>query len=157
MDAPRARQGDLLAGGPGVVASIWVCNVCGFMPLYYDQDLTMGASAGSASRAGQEPDQIQAFQDEVNTHSVSEVRFALHQIGTHPLRGNETSTGSTGHGKVKDGQPVAGVRVRHFGGQYHFQITEVSGENFAYDILSMSPESFVGFRAALLDVLRRRA
>jgi hypothetical protein len=67
----------------------------------------------------------------------------------------ETSTGSTGHGKVKDGQPMAGARVRYFGGEYHFDLTEVSGENYAYDMFSMSVESFLGFAAAMLDLLRK--
>jgi hypothetical protein len=98
---------------------------------------------------------IEAFQNEVNTHTVKEVRFALHQVGTHPLRGTGTSTGSTGHGKVKDGLPTAGVRVRHFGGEYHFDITEVSGDNYAYDMFSMDAESFSGFATALLDLLRK--
>lgn len=98
---------------------------------------------------------IEALQAELNPCTPQQVRFALHQVGHHPLRGSEKSdSGVTGNGRVANGQPVAGVTIRHFGGRYNFRLTEVTGEIYSWDELSMSDSSFSGFVAAVRDILR---
>jgi hypothetical protein len=99
---------------------------------------------------------IAAFESEMNMYTVKEIRFALHQVDKHPLRGEEKSNdASTGDGKVKDGQPTPGVRVIDDGDRIHFQITEVSGDHYGWDRFTMTPGSFTGFAAAMHDLLRK--
>lgn len=99
---------------------------------------------------------IRAVAEEFNVHTVADIRIALHRVAKHPLRGSETSYDAvTGNGKVSAGQPVAGVRIRRDGDSYRFRLTEVSGELYSWDELSMKTTSFAGFVQAMRDLLRR--
>lgn len=92
-----------------------------------------------------------------SAHSTQQLRIALHQVGSHPLRGDETSRDAvTDHGKVKDGQPAPGVTIRWDGDEYRFRLTEVSGDVYSWDELTMSSSSFGGFVDAMRDLLRHR-
>jgi hypothetical protein len=87
---------------------------------------------------------------------VTDIRIALGQVAKHPLRGPETSYDAvTGNGKVSAGQPSAGVRIRRDGDAYVFQLTEVSGDLYSWDELTMKTTSFPGFVQAMRDLLRR--
>jgi hypothetical protein len=98
---------------------------------------------------------IRAVADEFNAYTVTQIRIALGQVAKHPLRGPETSYDAvTDHGKVSAGQPVAGVRLRRDGDAYVFRLTEVSGEVYSWDELTMKTTSFPGFVHAMRDLLR---
>jgi len=97
----------------------------------------------------------ETFETQVNRYTLKQVRDALSRVGVHPLRGESKSHSvAVGQGRVKDDQPKAGVRVSESEGQWHFELTEVNGDVYTYERLSMTPESFSGFAAALLDLLR---
>jgi hypothetical protein len=99
---------------------------------------------------------IRAVAEEFNAYTVTEIRIALGQVAKHPLRGPETSYDAvTGQGKVSAGQPVAGVRIRRNGDAYVFRLTEVSGEVYSWDELTMKTTSFPGFVRAMRDLLRK--
>ncbi len=95
-----------------------------------------------------------AIEAEFNAFTINQIRFAKHRVGDHPLRGSETSfDAATSSGKVKDGQPVQGVRIRRLGEQVEFSVIELAGDTYVWDTLAMSSASFTGFVAAMRDVL----
>ncbi len=95
---------------------------------------------------------IRAIAEEFNAYTVTDIRIALHRVAEHPLRGPETSYDAvTGNGKVSAGQPVAGIRIRRDGDSYRFRVTEVTGELYSWDELSMKTTSFEGFVHAMRD------
>ncbi len=99
-----------------------------------------------------------AIETEFNSYRRKDLRWALHHVGEHPLRGTEKSYDAvTGSGKIKDGEPVAGVRIRRDGDSYRFRLLEVSGENYSWDEITMKTTSFAGFVHAIRDILARNS
>jgi hypothetical protein len=97
-----------------------------------------------------------AIETEFNSYRRNDVRWALHHVGEHPLRGTEKSYDAvTGNGKVTDGKPVAGVRIRRDGDSYRFRLTEVSNGNYSWDEIAMKTTSFAGFIHAMRDILAK--
>jgi hypothetical protein len=95
-----------------------------------------------------------AIEAQFNTYAVTDIRLAMHRVAEHPLRGSETSYRAvTGNGKVSAGQPAAGVRIRRDGHSYRFRLTEVTGELYSWDELTMKTTSFLGFVHAMRDLL----
>jgi hypothetical protein len=100
---------------------------------------------------------VHALEAAFNAYPIVALRWALHQVGKHPLRGDEKSYDAvTNHGKIVNGQPVAGVSIRRGNVGYHFRITEVNGEIFAWDEVSMSTTSFASFVQAMRALLSQR-
>lgn len=100
--------------------------------------------------------EVEVFEAEFNTYTVTDIRIALGNVAKHPLRGAETSYDAiTENGQVKDGRPSAGVNIRRDGDSYRFRLTEAAGEIYSVDELTMKATSFPGFVNAMRDLLRK--
>ena len=99
-----------------------------------------------------------AIETEFNSYRRTDIRWALHNVGEHPLRGAEKSYDAvTGNGKVKDVQSVSGVSIRRDGDSYRFRLMEVSNGNYSWDEISMKTTSFAGFIHAMRDILAKHS
>jgi hypothetical protein len=101
---------------------------------------------------------IQAVEAEFNAFPATSLLLALHQVGSHPLRGEEKSFDAvTDSGGVRDGQPVAGCLIRGDRDAFRFRVTTVTGDVYSWDEVAMKATSFAGFVHAMRDLLAGRS